>query len=89
MRDFNRSGTFAGMCRLSLAALTVLAGCTSPEGQAWQKENEKYASAGQTSSDDGETTAVSGSTITTGDGADGSTSGTAGTTSIWNFQPFS
>lgn len=51
MREFAKAGTMARMPRLSLAAVPLLVGCTSPEYQAWQEENAKYASSGRTSGD--------------------------------------
>ena len=55
MREFAKAGTMARMPRLSLAAVPLLVGCTSPEYQAWQEENAKYASSGRTSGDAGTT----------------------------------
>lgn len=82
MRDFAKSGIMAQMARLSLAVVPLLVGCTSPEYQAWQEENAKYASSGQTSSGDAATTGElpAGSTGSDGAGASTADSASAGDT---------
>ncbi len=82
MRDFAKSGIMAQMARLSLAVVPLLVGCTSPEYQAWQEENAKYASSGQTSSGDAATTGElpAGSTGSGGAGASTADSASTGDT---------
>jgi len=79
MRDFAKSGILAQMARLSLAVVPLLVGCTSPEYQAWQEENAKYASSGQTSSGDAATTGELPAGSTGSDGAGASTADSAST----------
>ena len=73
MREIVGSGTMSGMCRLSLAVFTILAGCHSPEFLLWQAEQEKYASMGGDSSGDVE--------VTTTGGAEPASTGTTGSES--------
>ncbi len=61
MREFVISGSVAGVSRLSLAVLSVLAGCGSPQFQLFQEEQEQYASMS------GATTSGEVATTTTGD----------------------
>ena len=75
MRDFARTGILAEMARLSLAVVPLLVGCTSPEYQAWQEENAKYASSGWTSSGDAATTGELPAASTGSDGASTTWSG--------------
>ena len=79
MRDVAKSGIMAQMARLSLAVVPLLVGCTSPEYQAWQEENAKYASSGQTSSGDAATTGELPAGSTGSDGAGASTADSAST----------
>ena len=79
MRDFAKSGIMAQMARLSLAVVPLLVGCTSPEYQAWQEENAKYASSGQTSGGDAATTGELPAASTGNAGAGASTTDSAST----------
>ena len=62
-----------------LAAVPLLVGCTSPEYQAWQEENAKYASSGQTSGGDAATTGELPAASTGSAGAGASTTDSANT----------
>ena len=81
MRDLARTGIMPHMSRISLAVVLLLVGCTSPEYQAWQEENAKYASSGWTSSGDAATTGELPAASTGSDGASTTASGGSGTAS--------
>ena len=67
------------MRRLSLAALTVLAGCHSPEYELFKKQQEKFASSSESSGDLGTTTGDT-EPASTGAICSESAEGSAGTT---------
>jgi len=51
MRGFANSGSVVGVCRLSLAVLSILAGCGSPQYELFLDEQEQYASMGGSASE--------------------------------------
>jgi hypothetical protein len=88
MREFAFSGTVASMSRRTLAALTVLAGCTSPAYKLFLEHGDDAGDASTADSEetDEHTTAGSDATPTSSgsvdsQGGDGSTTGSADTDS--------